>query len=141
MSKPKTKRKRKRKRKPKSWAQSILNLPSATFAEFLKRVEQFISVARGRIDVKSRLMLLLNPDKPQTSTTLTKSQVQFVTICHFVAREFPVFKPLKEYADELCLTSISLEGKGIESAIRFTGALAESKLLQRLGVLQKEAKD
>lgn len=108
------------------------------FEKHSNRIEKAISIIRGRIDLKSRLSMLLNPDKVQTTTELTKSQVRFTALSFSAAQEWKFMRPLKDYATHLCLANISLNRKGVESAIRFTGALAESKLLQRLGVLQKE---
>ena len=42
------------------------------------------------------------------------------------------FKPLADYAAIHAETSLSLEGYGIESAIRFNAAISEAKLLQKL---------
>jgi len=119
---------------------SMLEMTKEKFEEYTERFEKIYSILRGRVDVKSRLMLLLNPDKIQTSTRLTRAQVQFVALSFSAAEQWEFMEPIKQYAEHFCLTNISLEGKGIESAIRFTGALAESKLLQKIGILQKEAK-
>lgn len=102
--------------------------------------EAYFSVLRGKVDIKSRLMLLLNPDKPQTTAFLTSAQSHFVGLAHFMAQKFPVFKGLKDYADQVCLSSLGVEGKGIDASVRLSGAIVESKLLERLGIgiTQKE---
>jgi len=88
--------------------------------------------------MKSRLMLLLDPDKVETSTRLSRSQVQFVALSYSASEQWPFFQPLADFAEHLCLTNISLEGKGREESIRFAGALAESKLLQKMGLIKGE---
>ena len=108
------------------------------FEVVTNRIEKVIAIARGRVDMKSRLMLLLDPDKVETSTRLTRSQVQFVSMAYSAAEQWPFFEPLADYATHLCLTNISLEGKGREESIRFAGALAESKLLQKMGLIKGE---
>lgn len=96
--------------------------------------EAYFSVLRGKVDIKSRLMLLLNPDKPQTTAFLTNAQSHFVGIAHFMAEKFPVFKGLRDYADQVCLSSLGVEGRGIDASVRLSGAIVESKLLERLGI-------
>lgn len=110
----------------------------AKIQQSLSRFEQFLNIIRGKADVKSRLMLLLNPDKVETSTRLSRSEVDFVSLSLFVAREFPEFEPLKDFAMDFCLANISLQGLGREEAIRFTSALSESKILERMGFFRTE---
>jgi len=106
----------------------------------LATYEQFLNISRGKVDVKNRLMLLLNPDIPKTSTKLTHEQVQFITLCHFVAKSFPEdgFEALEDFATELELASISHEGWGVDSSIRLSSAISESKLMQRLAIFKSE---
>ena len=117
---------------------SLLEMAKEEYDKFTERMEKLIAIARGRVDMKSRLMLLLDPDKIQTSTRLSRSQVQFVALSYSAAEQWPFFEPLKDFAEHLCLTNISLEGKGREESIRFAGALAESKLLQKMGLIKGE---
>lgn len=99
-------------------------------------------VIEGKVDIKNRLMILLNPDKPQTTAFLTSAQSHFVGLAHFMAEKFPVFKGLRDYANQVCLSSLGVEGKGIDASVRLSGAIVESKLLERLGIgiTQKEKK-
>jgi len=108
------------------------------FQENLKRFEDFLNVVRGKIDVKSRLMLLLNPDNIKTSTRLSRTEVDFVALSYFVAEEFPEFEGLKSFAAQFCECAISKEGLGREEAIRFTSAISESKLLKSLGIFKTD---
>ena len=117
---------------------SLLEMTKERFEKVTNRIEKILAIARGRVDMKSRLMLLLDPDKVETSTRLTRSQVQFVALSYSAAEQWDFFEPLANFATHLCLTNISLEGLGIESAIRFAGALAESKLLQKMGLIKGE---
>jgi len=116
----------------------LMEMAKEDFENFTNRLEKIIAIARGRVDMKSRLMLLLDPDKVETSTRLTRSQVQFVALSYSAVEQWPFFEPLAAYATHLCLTNISLEGKGREESIRFAGALAESKLLQKMGLIKGE---
>jgi len=106
----------------------------------LSAYEQFLNISRGKVDVKNRLMLLLNPDIPKTSTKLTQGQVQFIALSHFVAKSFPEdgFEALEDFATELELASISHEGWGVDSSIRLSSAISESKLMQRLAIFKSE---
>jgi len=119
---------------------NILELAKEKFDDYVLRFEKLLSVLRGRVDIKSRLNLLLDPEKIETSTRLSRGQVQFVSLAYSASEKWDFLEPLKQYAEHFCLSNISLEGKGREEAIRFTGALAESKLLQKLGILQKDEK-
>jgi len=96
----------------------------------LSEFERFLNIVRGKVDVKSRLMLLLNPDNLKTSTRLTRSEADFIALSFFVADEFPEFKPLASYASEFMAAAISIGGLGREEAIRFTSAISESKLFK-----------
>lgn len=113
------------------------------FSETLDRIEKVLQVARGRVDIKSRLNLLLDPDKPQTSTYLTRGQVQFVTTAHFTGKAFDIFKPLMEYAKELELSLISFEGRGVDSSVKLVSALEAMKVLEQTGLptKRKDEKD
>ena len=116
----------------------LLEMAKEEFENFTNRLEKIIAIARGRVDMKSRLMLLLDPDKVETSTRLTRSQVQFVALSYSAVEQWEFFEPLADYATHLCLTNISLEGKGREESIRSAGALAETKLLQKMGLIKAE---
>jgi len=96
--------------------------------------ERYFSVIRGKVELKKNLMIILDPDKPQTTSFLTKAQAHFVSISYFMAEKFSAFKGLKDYAEQVCLSSHAIEGKGIDASIKLSGAIAESKLLQRLGI-------
>ena len=96
----------------------------------LSKFEKFLNIVRGKVDVKSRLMLLLNPDNLKTSTRLTRTETDFVALSFFVADEFPEFTPLAKYATEFMAAAISIQGLGREEAIRFTSAISESKLFK-----------
>jgi len=96
--------------------------------------EKYFSIIRGKVELKKNLMIILDPDKPQTTSFLTKAQAHFVSISYFMAEKFSAFKGLRDYAEQVCLSSHAIEGKGIDASIKLSGAIAESKLLQRLGI-------
>ena len=98
----------------------------------LARLKALLDVFEGREPVGNRLKPILNPDKIQTSTILTQNQVHFVADSYWLKSMFPEFSPLQAYAEEFANTQLSHEGKGVENAIRFTGAIAEGKLVKSL---------
>lgn len=109
-----------------------------TFQENLKRFEDFLNVVRGKIDIKSRLKLLQDPDNIRTSTRLTAGQIDAASTSFFVAKHFSQFTPLKEFFEEFCHFAISKNGLGREESIRYMSALSESKLLKSLGIFKTE---
>lgn len=112
-----------------------------SFQENLQRFKRFLDIVKQKTDIKSRVALLLNPDKPQSSTRLTASQVDFVALSYFSAKKFDIFEPLKEFAEEFCLSAISLKGLGREEAIQLVSALNDQKLLSRMGFIPQGVKD
>lgn len=100
----------------------------------LLEFERMLSIIRGKVELKKNLMIILDPDKPQTTAFLTKPQAHFVSIAFFVAEKFKVFTGLRDFAIQVCLSSHAIDGKGIDASIRLSGAIAESKLLQYLGI-------
>lgn len=109
--------------------------------KILKLIEKVFSTVRGKVDVKSRLMLLSNPDNILTSTILTPQQVDFVAISNFVGEKFEMFEPLKSYATEsFAPTNISKGGIGREQSISLVSAMQESKLLSRMGLIAEKSK-
>jgi len=102
----------------------------------LAKFERFLNIARGKVDIKYRLRLLLDPDNIKTTTRLSRSQVDFAFLCDFTAAKFEEegFGGLSEFATEFRLSNISLEGKGRTEAIQYEGAIGESKLLQKLNI-------
>ena len=128
-------------KKIKVFAKSILRMSEEDFQLFLDRLDKIWRLQKGRTDIKSKLMLLLDPDKPQTTTFLTKSQAHYVSFSFFMAESWEEFQPLKDFALQLCLSALGIEGKGIDASVRLTGALSESKILSRLGIQVKGAKE
>ena len=98
-------------------------------------------MVRGKIDIKSRLMLLANPENIKTSSILSPNQVEFVAGSHYDAKYFEIFEPLKDYSVEFAETAISKRGIGREQSIRFVGAMQESKLLTKMGLIAEKGKD
>jgi len=103
-------------------------------------LEKFFSMIRGKVDIKSRLMLLADPDNILTSTILTASQVEFVSVSFFVGDKFSVLEPLKDYARTFAQANISKQGIGREQSIALVSAMQESKLLQRMGLIAEKSK-
>ena len=62
-------------------------------------------------------------------------------IADAIAGEFEEFKPLSKIAHLFAETNISKHGTGREQQIRFVGALQESKMLSKLGLIAEKAKD
>ncbi len=105
----------------------------------MQRFKGFLDVVKGKVDIRSRLDAILNPDNPQTSSRLSESEIDFVMDAYWLAKTFPVFKPLKDLADELLLTKISQQGLGRQEAIQFMSAMETSKMIETiLGVPEKE---
>lgn len=96
--------------------------------------EWFINVVRGRKDVKGRVAVLANPDNWKSMSILSGSQAEFVQDAHWLAKNAKCYRPMQEYAQEMLEVSPSIGGQGREQAIRFVGALSESKFLTKLGV-------
>lgn len=111
-----------------------------TAAEKLKEqlglFKEFIDVARGHKDVKTRVEVLANPDNLNTMSVLTKNQARMIANCQYLeGRSWgTMFEGLKEFAESIREPAISISGEGREQAIRFMGALNESKLLSKLGI-------
>ena len=108
------------------------------FEENISKFQKFLDTVRGVKDWKSRLNFLLNPDKIETSTNLSQSQVQFVTISLYSEKCFKFFKPLADYAHLFCLVNMSKEGWGVESSIRLNSAISESKFMEKIGLTVPE---
>lgn len=106
----------------------------------LTKFERFLNIARGKVDIKYRLRLLLEPDNIKTTTRLNRGQVDFCFLCDFSGANFPEagFGGLPDFATEFRLSNISFEGKGRTEAIQYEGAIGESRLLQRLNIFKTE---
>ena len=103
------------------------------FRESLQKFKEFLDVVRGKEDPKSRVKLMLDPDKIQTSTRLSGSEIDMVTDAYWAWKQWPkAFQPLKDFVDEYCLTKISEGGKGREEAISIVAALEQSKLFKQI---------
>ncbi len=99
----------------------------------LLKFKKFLDIIRGKVDVRSRLDAILNPTRMETSSRLSEDQVDFVTSANWFAKTWPqLYTPLKDYADELMPTTISLNGKGREEAIKFVGAIEQSSLYKAM---------
>ena len=104
-------------------------------------IKALVEAYTGKKDVKSRVMVLANPDNPKSMSILTRSQAQFVASAYFASSNETwgqMFNPMVKYAVELMATSPSVEGEGREQVIRFIGALSESKFLGKLGLTMQK---
>ncbi len=118
--------------------EKIRGLKGASLSEEqFQRFDRSWRLLKGRTDIKSKLMLLLNPDKPQTTTFLNRHQAHYTALSFFMKDRWEEFKPMEDYALQLCLSALGVEGKGIDSSVRLTGALSESKVFERLGITMK----
>jgi len=109
----------------------------------MSKFEWFINLLRGRKDIKTRVSVLANPDNPKSMSVLSRGQAEFVTDAYFlksVAEWGGIFEGLQTLADEIMFTSPSVGGVGREQTIRFMGALSESKILSKLGIIRGEGK-
>lgn len=120
---------------------SFFKTDKEEFTENLERFDAVWRTIKGRTDIKSKLMLLLDPEKPQTTTFLNKSQAHFQSIAYFMAESWSEFEPMRTYARQQALSALGVEGKGIDASVRLTGALAESKILQRLGITTSKGEE
>jgi len=102
--------------------------------EAMEKLERFINLVRGRKDVKGRVAVLANPEKLESMSILTRGQAEFVQDAEWLAEEEKCYKPMENYANKMMLVSPSVGGEGREQAIRFVGALSETKLLSKLGI-------
>ena len=99
-------------------------------------LKALIEAVTGKKDVKSRISVLANPENPKSMSILTSNQCEFVATAFFASSNETwgeMFKPLEKYASEVMAVSPSKKGEGREQAIRFIGALNESKILGKLG--------
>jgi len=95
------------------------------FKENLAKLKTFLDTIKGKSDIKTRLKEILDPDNIQTSSILTKRQVEFVADCYFAGKTFEEFEGLKTFAGDVALTSISKDGKGQINAINLMRATKE----------------
>jgi len=128
---------RKRKNPDQFLVTEKLETPSEYINKRLQVLKQVIDVFEGREKISSRLKPILDPENLQTSSRLSGSQVSFVIDSFWLANLWSEFKPLKNYAEEVCRTVISKEGEGRKEAIGFVGAIESSKLFEKL-VFQTE---
>lgn len=127
---------KKAKKKRESIRARLLKLFRDNPEKALELFEKFLNIARGKVDIKYRLRLLLEPDNIRTTTRLTHSQVDFMSLCFFVSDKFKDegFGGLEDYAREFAQANISLHGLGREEAIQYESAIGESKLLSKLNI-------
>jgi len=104
----------------------------------LSRFHKLINTIRGKADIRTRLRAVLNPEKPETSSNLTRNEVDFCTLSYFVAEEFEEFKPLKRYAEKHILFKMSEQGWGVESTIRLEQAINEAKIYRNMSVFPEK---
>lgn len=115
------------------------------YKEQIKKLKELIDAVKGHKDVKTRIAVLADPDNLDTMSRLTKEQAGFLSVSNWLA-ERPhwgsMFIGLQEYAQSLREPSIAIGGGGREEAIRFAGALSESKFLSKLGInMRGESKE
>lgn len=111
------------------------NKQPTIFEKNLERFRLFLEMLKGKPqDIQSKLSMLLEPKEIRTSTRLSQSQIDFCSVSYFLAKQFPFFEPLKDYAEEFATWKISESGLGVDSAIKFTSALASSDLMKNLGI-------
>lgn len=104
--------------------------------DVLDKFERFINIVKGRKDAKTQVEVLSNPENYKTMSVLTQGQVEFVQDAFWLCKVEPkVYKDLMLYAQEMMEASPSKGGTGREQAIRYVGALSESKALQKLGII------
>lgn len=99
----------------------------------LAKFKEFLNVVQGKVDIRRRLDAILNPEKIQTSTRLSGSEIDFVVDAYWLAKTYPeLFMPLKDLANELMFTKISEQGLGRQEAIQFISAQESGKLLKEI---------
>jgi len=102
-----------------------------------------IDKVRGK-DVRKQLDFLLNPATIETSSRLKRNEVMAINNADFLGRHFDRFEPLRNFwvgvsrDKELFVKGrgggfarwvCSIEGKRIQEAISFMGAVKEQKIL------------
>lgn len=107
----------------------------------IERLTKLVDLIRGKVDIKSRLMLLANPENIKTSSILSPNQCDFVAGAYFDAKHFDIFEPLRDFAEELAQTLISKHGLGREQQIRFVQALQEAKSLKQAVLVGEKSKE
>lgn len=99
----------------------------------LSRFARFLNIVRGKVDFRSRLRAILNPEKIETTTRLTRREIEFVNDAKWLYNQWPqVFEPLWNYAREFMYLKISEKGLGRREAIEMMMALEQGKLLKGL---------
>lgn len=99
----------------------------------LSIIKRILDIIRGKEDVRNRLSSILDPQNPQTSSILNPDQTNFVVDAYWLAEAWPqLYQPLKDYAIERLYTQLSMNGKGIDSAIKLTGAIEQSMAFKGL---------
>lgn len=98
--------------------------------DFLKKI---IDVVRGKENVRNRLSAILDPAKPETSTKLSSNQVDFVICAKFFNKEYPaLYKPLDDLSNYVITDSMSLDGWGVDEAIKLAAAIEQSQAYKAL---------
>jgi len=92
------------------------------------KLKRLISVLRGKGDIKSRVEVLLNPSKVETTTKLNPNQILFVASSKLLANTYPELEPLSDFADNIMFASISLEGWGVDNVIKLEQAINQQKI-------------
>lgn len=100
-----------------------------------------IEKIKGVKSLKKQLEFLLNPEKLETTSRLSKNQVMAINQGDWLGDNFYRFKPLKDFWRGFALWRISLEGKGRQEAISLTGATHEPKVLGVFPWQKKKGED
>ena len=99
-----------------------------------------VKIWKGTQDITERAKIILDPVKPQTSTNLSSSQVDFIAISKSITDFFPEFVGLEKFADQFLLSSMSKDGFGVNSVIQYEQATSEKRLMQ-LGMKAEKTQD
>lgn len=120
------------KEQPKNEVQKTA-FDDASFLKAIGRLKRLMDLIKGKEDVRNRLNAILKPDQIQTSTNLTAEQVNMVIDSYWFYGQFPeLYQPLKDLADNLMLTSLSLKGYGIEQSVKLVGAIEQSQYFKAM---------
>jgi hypothetical protein len=85
-----------------------------------KLLEALLNLIGAPDNPEQRYSFFSNPSNLQTTTRLTKSQITFVTVAEWCAKDHPVeFAALGNWSRELCESVISDGGAGRDDIIRY----------------------
>jgi len=107
----------------------------------LSLLERLLDIVRGKSDIRKQMSLILNPERPITTSNLSELQLDFVENAYWYAISYDELEPLKQDADFLLQASLSKGGFGILQTIEMVQSMTQTRIehatVQEKGVAQK----